>query len=495
MLMGITNWKPAARNQNSCTTPWRLNLKVMKKTINHSYKDIFILPVGRYYILHSPLRGISALANKMAIAYLYDILVNNDKNEEKRNAIDFLLISLEETPLSRPYEPGDIPDPLFLGLIPTRSCNGGCIYCGFDNQGEFTKDMDYQTVITAIEWMANRMLLLEKNKLEIHFFGGEPLFTPDIVNVAVHYARMVCDKKGLFPHFEISTNGLVSEQTSRFVAEHFHSVVLSLDGFEEIQNLQRPLKNGSGSFNQAVMFAEKMGTSNTDLFIRACISNVNVEKMPEITEWFCRRFKPNIINFENMKTNPKAEKAGLHEPDPFVFARFFNIALDIAADHGVKVINSSIASEMPQYSSCPVGKDTLIVSPDNTIHSCYLFPSRWKEKGMDLSVGSIEDNRFEVSDKKLLKLRQMVKDKPRCSSCFCQWTCAGGCHVDVSFPGSDETYDNYCRQTRMLGVINILRNLGQFDVLGEFLADNSILSEFVNRKSDKLEDWNEKHNE
>jgi len=454
-----------------------------------NFDDLFILPVNDLFIIHSPLRRISALSNRLAVRFLYDILISGERDEEKTEAIDYLLETIRSSPPGYPETPGENIFPYFLGLISTRSCNGACIYCDFISRSEHNDRMDYQTAITAIDWMADRMVEINKNKLDIHFFGGEPLFAPDIVSVAVHYARMLADQKGLSPHFEVSTNGQVSDQTTRFVTEHIHSVVLSLDGPEDIQNRQRPLRNGKGSFKQAVRFAEKVSESSAELYLRACISSENVNRMPGITEWFCQSFQPSLIDYENLKSTPDSNKAGVQEPDPYLFARQFNVSLDIADKYGVKLINSSLSTDDPQYSSCPVGKDTLIVSPDGVVNSCYLLPSRWRDRGLDLSIGGIKSGNMYIDLDKIMKLRDLVKNKPRCSSCFCQWNCAGGCHVDVTYPGSDTAYDNYCKQTRILGVMKILRNLNQHDVLGKFLQENQQLVDFSVQSSDKLIDW------
>jgi radical SAM protein with 4Fe4S-binding SPASM domain len=211
--------------------------------------------------------------------------------------------------------------------------------------------------------------------------------------------------------------------------------------------------------------------------------------MPEITEWFCNTFQPSIINFENLKSNRKSEGAGIFEPDPILFARQYYRSLSIAEDYGVELVNSAIISDHPQYSSCPVGKDTLIINPDGMISSCYLFPWRWQEKSLDLSVGIIKGREMKVSHSEIIRLREMVKDKPRCSSCFCRWTCAGGCHVDITYPGSDKVYDNFCKQTRILGIIKILRRLNQNDLLDLFLQNDQQIEYISMRRSDKLQDW------
>jgi radical SAM protein with 4Fe4S-binding SPASM domain len=218
---------------------------------------------------------------------------------------------------------------------------------------------------------------------------------------------------------------------------------------------------------------------------------VNIDAMPETTEWFCKTLHPSIIDFENLKSNKKSDGMRLIEPDPILFARQFNKSLSIAEKYGVELVNGSIISDQPQFSSCPVGKDPIIVTPDGSINSCYLFPWRWEEKGLDLTVGKITDGEVRLSHEKIMRIREIVRDKPRCSSCYCRWSCAGGCHVDITWPGSDTNYDNFCKQTRIMGVIKILRSLNQQVLLDLFIQDDEQLISVSKRKSDKLKDWSE----
>lgn len=464
---------------------------IVKKTQRSTgqFDDIYVLPLDGYFIIYSPLRDISAICDKITVQYLYDILFGNNPDSDKQTALGYLLKHISETSPHYPEDPSDIPDPYFLGIIPTRTCNCNCIYCDFDSGRKSSKKMNYHTAVTAIEWMAGRMKELKKERLEIHFFGGEPLFAPDVVNTAVHYAKTAADEKGLIPLFEVSTNGLVPDEVTRFVIEHFNSVVLSLDGPEEIHNLQRPMRKPGNSFKSAVRFAERVSKSDSRLCLRACISSVNVDRMPEITEWFCDNFNPSTIDFENLKSNQLSERMGIYEPDPCRFAIQFNKSLSLAEKYGVELVNSAIVSDQPQYSSCPVGKDTIIVSPDGVLYSCYLIPERWKEKNMDLSVGELKDGKIRISRERIMYLRKIVKEKPRCTSCFCRWTCAGGCHVDVTFPGSELKYDNYCIQTRILGIIKLLRSLNQQEMLENILIDDQKLKRIYMLTSDKLQDW------
>ena len=162
-------------------------------------------------------------------------------------------------------------------------------------------------------------------------------------------------------------------------------------------------------------------------------------------------------------------------------------AHEIAAEYGVRLVNSAISSEEPRYTPCPVGKDTVIVSPDGRISSCYLLPDKWKEKGLDMQIGCLEGNgAVEIDKKKVEELRNLHKQNKRCGRCFCKWTRAGSCYVDVVYPGASPDYDEFCIQTRLLTLMDLLRRLGREDLALLLAKDRNQMEKITNLSSDLM---------
>ena len=183
--------------------------------------------------------------------------------------------------------------------------------------------MDFRTVTTAVDWMADLALCGRRDTLEVHFFGGEPLIEPEIVEVAVHRARSLAGRNGLRPYFETATNGVLGEDLAGFLGDYFTSVVLSMDGFPEIHDRHRPLANGHGSFEAAARTAMIVGERSARLCLRCCVSDQNVDRLPEIAAWFAETFRPSAVNFEPLQCSPESAAAGISPPDPLQFARGF----------------------------------------------------------------------------------------------------------------------------------------------------------------------------
>lgn len=134
---------------------------------------------------------------------------------------------------------------MFLHLILTTSCNSECRYCF----GEAVKDIDdfsgfnidyclpsrIEYDISCLERLCNRDPFCV-----LTFYGGEPLLcTEDI--------RRIMDR--IKPrHFMIQTNGLNLDRLEASYVNRFHTVLVSLDGDEELTDYYR----GKGTYRKVV---------------------------------------------------------------------------------------------------------------------------------------------------------------------------------------------------------------------------------------------------
>ena len=444
--------------------------------------DIYILPVLDACLLYSPLQQVTALVNRKALTLLKIQLQRGGNKENLPESLQELAPALQ-SPVSLPLERNGSVQPMFLGILPTRACNISCAYCDFGASTAPQQTMDYRTATTAVDWMADTAKNLGWDTLEIHFFGGEPFFAGDVVDVVVHRARSIARQKGLIPHFEVSTNGVFDEHRARWIGDYIDAVVLSLDGFQEIHNRQR------GAFDAVTRTARILSQSPAELCFRVCVTQESVDRLPEIVAWLCDEFQPAAIDIETLQPTAGASACGLYPPNPYDFARQYLQAAQIAAQAGISLVYASAATDSARHSFCPLGKDALIVSPDGRISACYLQQQDWQRRGLDLDVGQCADGRMQIDLEAIASVRRIVLNKPRCERCFCHWTCAGGCHVNESYPGCASDYTDFCIQTRILTACSLLNDLGFQDFAERFCDDRHALERLALFSSDALEDW------
>jgi radical SAM protein with 4Fe4S-binding SPASM domain len=198
--------------------------------------------------------------------------------------------------------------------------------------------------------------------------------------------------------------------------------------------------------------------------------------MPEITRWMIESYHPSIINFEPLTENDLSATAGLGAADPFDYARMWMVSKRIAEEFGVRLVYSATESDVPRLSSCPVGSDAVVITPDGDLNGCYLQPDDWLKRGMDMTLGRVSaGHAIEIRPERAHNLRHMILDKPRCRGCLCQWSCAGGCHVSNTYLNCSENYIDFCVQTRLITVCLLLEQLGESTVVDELLLDTEAM--------------------
>ena len=177
-------------------------------------------------------------------------------------------------------------------------------------------------------------------------------------------------------------------------------------------------------------------------------------------------------------------------PDPYTFAVQCIRACRVVESYGMEAVYAAAILKDPRHSFCPAGKDTLIVSPDGRLSSCYLPKEEWLKQGLDLDVGRLErDGSMHVDMQSIEHLRRLVTQKLRCERCFCRWTCAGGCHVNNTPPGSPLEYNDFCIQTRIITACKLLSELGFDDMVDALLETPSAMEKLALQATDCLHEW------
>jgi uncharacterized protein len=134
------------------------------------------------------------------------------------------------------------PAPQSISLNVSSSCNLSCSYC-YAARGSF-----HGAQPALMQWEVARAainkLLCEADHaapVTVGFLGGEPFVNRRLVYRAVEHAAAEGARRGLDVRFSVTTNGtLLNEDDVELLRKHRFAVTVSVDGGEEIQNLQRP---------------------------------------------------------------------------------------------------------------------------------------------------------------------------------------------------------------------------------------------------------------
>jgi len=108
-----------------------------------------------------------------------------------------------------------------------------------------------------VDWLIEQSQ--DEPNIAISFFGGEPLLNFSLIKKVVPYARENANKANKKVSFNIVTNGtLLDDKNIHYFKENGVVVHVSFDGPKEIQDLQRPFKNGKGSYDATLPRLKKL---------------------------------------------------------------------------------------------------------------------------------------------------------------------------------------------------------------------------------------------
>ena len=136
-----------------------------------------------------------------------------------------------------------------FSIIPTFGCNFECFYC-FETREKGI--MSQKVVANLKKFIEERIKNLER--LEIDWFGGEPLLCPVIIEDLSTSCRRLCEENGVTYAFKVTTNGylLNDENISILNKSGVHTAQVTLDGSEDTHNRIRFIKNHQPTFQTII---------------------------------------------------------------------------------------------------------------------------------------------------------------------------------------------------------------------------------------------------
>jgi uncharacterized protein len=450
--------------------------------------SVYAVPVLGKVLIYAPLHNLAALVNPGATRLLRDSLYRDETHISGELASIARTIRNDGT--SPPQRRKGEVVPSLLGLLPTRACNLACKYCGFTASAEPELTMNVKLAEDAVNWYMSVLQKVGADRALLHYFGGEPFCAGDVLEKSVCLARRRAEEIGCALRIEVTTNGFFSAEWCDWAAKQLDTVVLSLDGPYDIQDLHRPSRSGLGSHETVERNAKALSASPVELFLRSCVTGETVGRVPEIATWFCDEFRPTGVSFEPLQPSVQSMSANMEPPDPWCFAQAFVEAAHVLESQGVQPVYAGANVHSIDLSFCPVARDAVIVSGDGSVQACYLLPREWKKKGLEMRMGFIEGTDVVFDPEAVASVRDLnVHNKTLCQRCFSKWHCAGGCHVNHDTSHPPGAYDRLCIQTRIISLRNVLRTMGQDALVSEWLADREAMEESVLRASDLLADW------
>lgn len=311
-----------------------------------------------------------------------------------------------------------------ITLMLVQGCNLACKYC-FGDEGNYndTGKMSKETAFKAVDYLIKHT---EEKKVLITFFGGEPLLALDLIKDIIEYTQDI-DRD---IQFAMTTNGtLINDEVIEMISKHKISTIISIDGDEHSNNINRYYKDGRGSYNDTISKTDQLRAEGK-VSARATLSRDNLDII-NVFEHL------NSLNFKNIPIAPANNMISNIE-----YLDFIKNNMDYV-DYIEKLIHKKEYDKVKKstfiYSmlialhfgtnreyGCGAGIRDIAIDIHGDIYPCHRFVSHKETK-----IGNIFDD-YEINQKERIKYLQKThisnfKKLKRCESCWIKKFCVGGC--------------------------------------------------------------------
>lgn len=319
-----------------------------------------------------------------------------------------------------------------LCLNVAHKCNMKCRYC-FAAQGDFGRGESLMSVEVGRQAID---FLLEQSggigRVEVDFFGGEPLLNFRLVRDLVAYGNEQAARRGKQIHFTLTTNAsLLNNEIIDFILENELSVVLSLDGRQKTNDLNRVLKNGNGTYEMVLpRIKELVNREPASYYVRGTFTRETLD--------FAEDFRHLAdMGFNSISLEPAvgADKDfAIKEADlPEILLQYEKLAELVWHYHQkekpVNFFHFNLDLQKgpcmaKRITGCGAGVEYLAVTPEGDFYPCHQLIGQEQ-----FYMGNVADG---VGDPriKMLLAGSHLGTKQECQSCWARYFCGGGCHAN-----------------------------------------------------------------
>ena len=403
-------------------------------------KELFEIQYEEGHILYAPLKSVVLQTNKNLINLICDI--------DKGNPVDLkanqeIIDKLKKFGII--YEKSDIPDvtnknapdfskpflPLNLTLFLTGDCNLACRYC-YGDGGDKKIDMPMEIAMDAIDLLFLNAAKSEAKHVHLGFHGGgEPVLKISTMKKLTDQARNIAKKRNVGLTLGLTTNAVMSESSAEWVADHIDQLNISFDGPEDIQNYQRPMKDGRPSYDRLVQTLSILESHRKKYSLRGTLTRYSQDRIPEIVNHFVENFTPAGIHLEPMFVSKRADHTKLKGVDPEKFVKGFLEGTKIAAEKGIYCYFSGYRFPKLSNNFCGIGWKNFAVTPEGNVTSCFEVLSDEDKRSETFFYGKhVKNKGFVIDFDKIKALRELSGKKFECcQNCFVKFQCAGDCRA------------------------------------------------------------------
>ena len=358
-----------------------------------------------------------------------------------------------------------------LTIYVCGGCNLRCSYC---YPGDYIPKITYANekfVFRGIDYF-----LKEKHNIyalnKIRFYAlGETTLNIELIKKVVNYVKLYIDRD---IEYEIQTNGVFSKNTANWLKDNMNIVWISYDGLPDVHNAQRKSKKGHDTSDAVENNIKILKKGKTKLGIRPTITNLSINRMPEIID-----YAANVLNVDAVYLHPMIKQQGkevINSEDIFAISlmefskRYVEDVYPNLSKYKLFVGNHlTINFDERCCYYCRACLPSPQLTLDGFISACDKAPVGNDAKFKQMIFGKWDEkkNKIIIYDDVMSRLRSRnVENMTPCKDCEVKYNCAGGCLGECNFLNGSifKINKNYCEAIKYLAK-HLPRNQGIYPFL------------------------------
>ena len=351
------------------------------------------------------------------------------------------LLGLEGSPTRRWIDDRASPVPPLssISLNVAQTCNMSCGYC-YADLGKFGGKARMMSAAVARETVDRLIAASEPGAdLLVGFMGGEPLLNRELIHEIVPYASEAGGAAGHRVRFSITTNAtLLRAADAELFAKYPFCVQISIDGPAKVNDRQRPMRDGTGSYDRVLEGLETLTTNGRPRQIsgRVTVTRESGDLLPILDHLIACGF--DDVGFAVVLVSPSS-KYELREPD-------FDPLLERMVECGRKALREITAGRNYPFSNfltameeihrgshrpypCGAGAAYLSANAEGKLYACHRLID-----DEAFAMGDVQQGPDQVARQKHLDASHVDLMKP-CNTCSARYLCGGGCYHEVARRG------------------------------------------------------------
>ncbi|MFZ3132427.1 MAG: radical SAM protein [Desulfosporosinus sp.] len=321
---------------------------------------------------------------------------------------------------------------LDIVLLPTLDCNFRCVYCYEEHRKEYMSDEVAKKIIKLFE------AEIPSAKLALlHWFGGEPLLTPNIVAEITSQAFQIAKRAGVKLVPQMTTNGylLHGDQLRNLLDVGILDYQITIDGNRDSHNKMRVASNGVGTYDVIVNNCRTLlENPKTSLTFRINFNHQNIESVSDVLDEFLPKTRKRIrLVLEPIFGDDNVSATA--NLDPEYISTFLDsiYARSVQMGYGSSAADVNFIPEKLVY--CYAERERqFIIGPSGDVFKCAAMDFKHENR-----LGELTDKGTVAWDDKFKDwMDQGESFKPVCDRCVYLPLCMGGCR-SAQFANDGET--------------------------------------------------------